>query len=138
MIVDKIIKFLNSIFAKPAQSGLKVNLDEELTKNVSTAIHSIWDYLSIRDNTQAFHLTNVLGLEEWIDMTEIRRRIQELYGIEYKNEKSLYPYLKNMVDLGLVENTFIGGKMRWRKKLLIIRIEKEKEKEALTVTQETN
>jgi hypothetical protein len=102
-------------------------------------IYSLWDYLAFKENTQAFHLTNVVGFDEWVDMGEIRRRISELFQINYKNERSLYPYLKTLVDIGLVESTSIGGRMRWRKKDLIIKIKKvEKEKEKTTAKQKTS
>jgi hypothetical protein len=58
-------------------------------------------------------------------MDEIRRRIFELFQIDYENERSLYPYLKTMVDIGLIETNNIGGKRKWRKKDLLIKIEKE-------------
>lgn len=59
-------------------------------------------------------------------MQEIRRRIKELFGIEYKNERSLYPYLKTLVDINLIETTNIGGRRKWRKKELLFEIVKEK------------
>ena len=47
-------------------------------------IHSVWDYLKLTEHTQAFHVSSVVGFEEWVSMEEIRRRILELFGIEYK------------------------------------------------------
>lgn len=88
-------------------------------------IHSIWDYLRVRENTQAFHLTAVVGFEERVGMEEIRRRVKEVFGVEYKNARSLYPYLKTLGDLGLVESTDAGGKRQWRKKDIIIKKEHE-------------
>ncbi len=92
--------------------------------------HSIWNFLEIRENTQAFHLKEVIGFEEWVDMEEIRRRIFELFGIQYKNERSLYPHLKTLVDLNLFETTDVGGRRKWRKKDLFLRLKAKKEKEA--------
>lgn len=92
--------------------------------------HSIWNFLEIRENTQAFHLKEVIGFEEWVDMEEIRRRIFELFGIQYKNERSLYPHLKTLVDLNLFETTDVGGRRKWRKKDLFLRLKPKKEKEA--------
>lgn len=92
-------------------------------------IHSIWDFLTLKENTQAAHLTQVIGFDEWVDMEEIRRRILELFGIQYKNERSLYPHLKTLSDLGLFETTDVGGKRKWRKKDLLLKIKKKKEKE---------
>ncbi|MBU0635819.1 hypothetical protein KKE06_02225 [Candidatus Micrarchaeota archaeon] len=91
-------------------------------------IHSIWDFLVLRENTQAFHLTQVIGFDEWVEMEEIRRRILELFGIHYKNERSLYPHLKTLSDLGLFETTDTGGKRKWRKKVLLVRLRKKKTK----------
>lgn len=90
-------------------------------------IHSIWDYLKIRDNTQAHHLTSVIGFE-WIEMREIRRRIKEQFGMEYMNERSLYPYIKTFTDCGLFESSDVGGKRKWRKKEIIISPKGEKKK----------
>lgn len=92
--------------------------------------HSIWNFLEIKENTQAFHLKEVIGFEEWVDMEEIRRRILELFGIEYKNARSLYPHLKTLVDLGLFETTDVGGRRKWRKKDWFLKIKAKKEKES--------
>ncbi len=101
--------------------------NEEFEKQ--TEILSIWDFLKCNEYTQAYHLVTVIPYDEWIDMIEIRQRILTLFQIEYKNDRSLYPYLKTMVDLGLIETNNIGGKRKWRKKDLLIKIEKEKEEE---------
>jgi hypothetical protein len=97
-------------------------------------IVSVWDVIKCSEHTQAFHLINVIPFDEWIDMNEIQRRIWDLFQIEYKNDRSLYPYLKTMVDLGIIESSNIGGKRKWRKKDLLIKIKKEKEiKEEITI-----
>jgi len=101
-------------------------------------IHSVWDYLNFKPNTQAFHLASVLGFDEWVDMNEIRRRIKEIFGAEYKNARSLYPYLKTLTDMGLMENSSIGGRMQWRKHDLLLKVgkkgvEKQAEKKAVLV-----
>ena len=70
-------------------------------------------------------------------MGEIRRRIGELFGAEYKNERSLYPYLKTLTDIGLMENSSVGGRMRWRKQDLLVRIEKQGGKKVFIVEAET-
>ena len=98
-------------------------------------IHSVWDYLQFRPNTQAFHLSSVLGFDEWADMNEIRRRIKELFGAEYKNERSLYPYLKTLTDIGLMESSSIGGRMRWRKHDLLVKVEKKEGKKSVIVVE---
>ena len=92
-------------------------------------VHSIWDFLQFNEHTQAFHLASVIRFDEWVTMDEIRRRIFELFQVDYENERSLYPYLKTMVDIGLIETNSIGGKRKWRKKDLLIKIEKEAKEE---------
>lgn len=96
---------------------------------IEREVHSLWDFLSFAENTQAYHLVNVIGFDEWVDMQEIRRRIKELFGMEYKNERSLYPYLKTLVDINLIETTNIGGRRKWRKKELLFEIVEEKKSE---------
>lgn len=107
---------------KPAEQG-KIT-----TPNQTDEIHSLWDYIPLKENTQAFHLAQVTSFDEWLDMEEIRRRILELFGIEYKNERSLYPHLKTLTDLSLFETTDVGGKRKWRKKDLLLTLNKAKEK----------
>lgn len=92
-------------------------------------IRSIWDFLQFNEHTQAFHLASVIRFDEWVTMEEVRRRIFDLFQVDYENERSLYPYLKTMVDVGLIESNNIGGKRKWRKKDLLIKIEKEKKEE---------
>ena len=92
-------------------------------------IYSLWDFLSFTEHTQAYHLVNVIGFEEWVDIQEIRRRILEIFATEYKNEKSLYPYLKTLSDINLFESTNIGGRRKWRKKELLFEINKAEGKE---------
>lgn len=100
----------------------KSELKNPIVEKVKT-ISSIWDYLKFNENTQAYHLSAVLNYDEWIDMDEIRKRIVELYGVEYKNEKSLYPYVKTLTDVGLVETVSAGGRRKWRKKSILITTE---------------
>src|SRR3989338_4359394 len=90
-------------------------------------IHSVWDYIKLNENTQAAHIAAVLGFDEWISMEEILRRIKELFGMDYKNDRSLYPYIKTMVDIGLVETNNVGGKKKWRKKDVLIKVTTKKE-----------
>ena len=111
-------------------SGIKVQEKGTIYKGQkATEIHSIWDFLQFNEHTQAYHLTSVIKFDEWISMDEIRRRIFDLFQVNYENERSLYPYLKTMVDLGLIEMNNIGGKRKWRKKELIIKLEAKKEEE---------
>ncbi|MFH1225104.1 MAG: hypothetical protein V1676_04860 [Candidatus Diapherotrites archaeon] len=97
----------------------------------SEEVHSIWDYLEFAENSQAFHLVGVVGFEEWVDMAEIKRRIAEIYKIEYKNDRSLYPYIKTLTDAGLFETTSAGGRRKWRKRDLVIKLKGSIKKEAL-------
>lgn len=99
-------------------------------KKGKISILSVWDVLKFTEHTQASHLVSVIRFDEWVTMDEIRRRIYEIFQIDYQNERSLYPYLKTLVDIGLIETTNIGGKRKWRKKDLLIKTEeKESEKE---------
>lgn len=108
------------------ESEEKVYITQEPEEEQSIdEIHSVWDHLKFKPNTQAFHLASVLGFDEWVDMNEIRRRIKELFSAEYKNERSLYPYLKTLTDVGLMENSSVGGRMQWRKYDLALKIEKK-------------
>lgn len=96
-------------------------------------IHSIWDYIKFTTHTQAHHICSVLGFEEWVPMDEILRRIKELFGVEYQNERSLYPYIKTLVDCGLLETAGFAGKKHWRKKDMIIKIEPGKQKQSAQI-----
>lgn len=124
MVVKTIIRALIKIGGKiknwaveePQESLYKTKPSDELPER---ELRSIWDFLSFNENTQAYHLVNVLGFDEWIDMVEIRRRIKEIFGVEYKNERSLYPYLKTLVDINLVETMNVGDRRKWRKKELL-------------------
>ena len=101
-------------------------------KKGEKSVISVWDVLRLTEHTQAFHLVSVIRFDEWVTMDEVRRRIFELFQVDYENERSLYPYLKTMVDLGLIESTNIGGKRKWRKKDLLVKVEiKKEEKEEI-------
>ncbi len=100
--------------------------DDGVEEREKAEVYRLWDYLQLKGNTQAFHLVEVVGFDEWIDMEELRRRIKELFGVEYKNERSLYPYIKTLVDLSLLETSNIGGRRRWRKQELLFKIEKKR------------
>lgn len=121
MLTDKIKNWAN-------EKDTKLIYQQHITEEPAE-IHSLWDFLSFTDNTQAYHIVNVLGFDEWTDMEEIRRRIKELFGVEYKNERSLYPYLKTLVDINIVETISAGGRRKWRKKEKLFEIKKEEEKQ---------
>ncbi len=122
-VIRKMFGLTPKMQEKPAQT---VTVSET---NKKIEVHSVWDFLQFNQHTQAFHLASVIRFDEWVTMDEIRRRIFELFQVDYENERSLYPYLKTMVDIGLIETNNIGGKRKWRKKDLLIKIERE-EKEA--------
>jgi hypothetical protein len=138
-----IVDFLKKLFKKESiTTNLKEThktepiYQEPATKEeLETQILSIWDVLKCNEHTQAYHLVSVIPYDEWVDMDEIRRRIWDLFQIEYKNDRSLYPYLKTMVDLGLIETSNIGGKRKWRKKDLLIKLEEKAKKEEIKVSQ---
>ncbi|HLD58403.1 MAG TPA: hypothetical protein VI977_02035 [archaeon] len=127
MVFKKLVRTLMGFFKdikdwseEPEQGTIQVQaIPIETAEKPRKEVHSVWDYIKIRDNTQAHHLTSVIGFE-WIEMQEIRRRIKEQFGMEYQNERSLYPYIKTFTDIGLFESTDIGGKRKWRKKNILI------------------
>lgn len=127
--IFKIFKSINDWVEIEDKQIQKKEIEENETPEQAKTIHSIWDYLKFNENTQAHHLNAVLNFNEWIDMDEIRRRVVELFGVEYKNEKSLYPYIKTLADIGLIETTSAGGRRKWRKKSVLIVIAEEKEHE---------
>ena len=144
IIMMSLINFFKQLFKKDKvtvitkEEAIKEPIyeDTEQKEEIETSIMSIWDYIKSNEHTQAHHLVSVIPYDAWIDMDEIRRRIWDIFQIEYKNERSLYPYLKTMVDLGLIETSNIGGKRKWRKKELLVKIEKKaEEKEEIKVTQ---
>jgi len=123
MFLKDFVRFIISSFKKLEDwSNEEVKTAYKIIEPTSEkrVLARIWDFLQFSENTQAFHLANSIGFEEWIDMEEIRRRIHEIFNISYKNERSLYPYLKTLVDLGLVESSNVGGRRKWRKKELLI------------------
>jgi len=114
-----IIQTVKNLFELDKRQEIKEPTGKQTTVE---EIHSVWDYIKFIEQSQAHHICSVLGFEEWITMEEILRRIKEIFGIEYKNERSLYPYIKTLVDCGFLETTAFGGKMKWRKKEVLIKI----------------
>jgi hypothetical protein len=106
------------LFLRRKKQGGQTLLQESVKERV---IESVWDVLVFNQNGQAFHLKEVLSFDNWLDMPEIRRRIKELFNIEYKHDKSLYPYLKTMTDVGLLEYSDFEGKRHWRKRTLLLK-----------------
>jgi hypothetical protein len=135
-----IVDFIKGLFkqSKNEDKELKKENKEQIYENKEEPVKeeieiiSIWDVINTQDHTQASHLVSVIPYDEWISMDEIMRRIWDIFQVEYKNDRSLYPYLKTMVDLGLIETSNIGGKRKWRKKdLLIKKTQKKKLKEQI-------
>ena len=119
--------------AAPLQRSIYGGVTEAGTPNAvagapagAETIINLWDYLAFKENTQAFHIMAVLGFEEWIPMDELRRRITALFGIEYENDRSLYPYIKTLVDAGLLETLRTERKQKWRKRGLFFKALKKK------------
>ena len=139
----KIINFIKKLFSNaPSQQATttiqtKSNIYQENEEVIEDKIEiiSIWDVLDSQEHTQAHHLISVIPFDEWVSMDEIRRRIWDIFQIEYQNDRSLYPYLKTMVDLGLIETSNIGGRRKWRKKDLLIK-KNEKKKEKLKIEEQ--
>jgi len=130
VVITGILETLRQLFGITPKATQKVVESAPVSVGKKAfEVRSIWDFLQFNEHTQAFHLASVIRFDEWASMDEVRRRIFELFQIDYENERSLYPYLKTMVDIGLIETNNIGGKRKWRKKDLLIKIEKE-EKEA--------
>ncbi len=128
--------YQNNQFNNNSQNNKNVNQITKLSVPQYKVIN-VWNYLTFKEGSQAHHITKVLDFEEWIPMEEILRRVNELFGIQYQNERSLYPYLKTLVDAGLLEASMQGGKMRWRKKNLMqtINLMEEIENEAVVHSQ---
>ena len=128
-ILKSIIRAVIGQRGQKPEEPVKIYVESGTVESAARVLLSVWDNLKLKENTQAFHLASVFGFEEWVDMVEARRRIKDLFGIEYKNERSLYPYLKTLVDLGLMETINIGGRRQWRKRDLIIKAPVEEKKE---------
>ena len=123
----------NSIYTETAAQESPPAQQEEKR---AEAVVNLWDYLVFKENTQAHHIVSVLGFEEWTSMDELRRRIKELFGVEYENDRSLYPHIKTLVDAGILEAIRTERRQKWRKRALLYRLRYRKRREevdALTV-----
>jgi len=120
------------IFAKIKSLFVKEIVPEIVTTTAKTSdivdrdefisnYSNVWQYIIPKENTQAEHVLSVITFDEWEDMDQIRNKIKERFSIEYKHEKSLYPYIKTLVDIGLLETSSVGGKRKWKKKNLMIK-----------------
>jgi len=110
---------------KPEEPKQSIHNDSEDGQE-EVMIADLWNYIDPLKNTQAYHVISVIGFEEWVDMQTVKDRIKQMFFIEYKNEKSLYPYIKTLVDIGLLETNSVGGKRQWKKHEILISIKKEK------------
>ena len=75
-------------------------------------------------------------------MEEIMRRVREVFHVDYQNDRSLYPYVKTLVDIGIVETQSAGGKKKWRKRDLLVKLkrkveEAEEETEKVAIMNQT-
>ncbi len=113
-----------SIYGGVIEAGMPNAVVGELAG--AETIINLWDYLAFKENTQTFHIMAVLGFEEWTPMDELRRRITELFGVEYENDRSLYAYIKTLVDVGLLETLRTERKQKWRKRSLFFKVLKKK------------
>jgi len=119
-VVADVVPKSKTIESKPIViTRQESNYDEE---HQNLYFEDLWNYIDPTKNTQAHHVISVVGFDEWIDMDEIRVRIKQMFFIEYKNEKSLYPYIKTLTDVGLLETNSAGGKRKWKKRELVIKL----------------
>jgi hypothetical protein len=104
----------------------KAVIHNSVDEHEEVMVDDLWNYIDPMKNTQAYHIISVVGFEEWVDMQTIKDRVKQMFFIEYKNEKSLYPYIKTLVDIGLLETNAVGGKRQWKKREILISIKKER------------
>lgn len=90
-------------------------------ENKTNLISNIWDYIKIKENTQAEHLIKSIPFDKWITMDEIRHNIKLNFNVEYSNEKSLYPYLKTLTDTNLIKLNNTGKKRTWKKNIILVK-----------------
>ncbi|MBS8122188.1 hypothetical protein [Candidatus Vampirococcus lugosii] len=89
-------------------------------QELKNELNTIWDILKIKENTQADHIIRSIPSDRWINMDEIKQNIKLEFNIEYKNEKSLYPYLKTLTDINLIKVNNTGKRRTWKKNVIII------------------
>jgi len=103
----------------------KENIRSITIHELQEEINTIWDVLKIKENTQAEHIIKATPADKWVTMDEIRNSIKMQFNIEYANEKSLYPYLKTLVDINLIKMNNIGKKRTWKKNIIVIEVRKK-------------
>jgi hypothetical protein len=93
-------------------------------QELQNEINTIWDILKIKENTQAEHIIKSTPSDKWVTMDEIRNNIKIQFNVEYSNEKSLYPYLKTLVDIDLIRVNNQGKKRTWKRNVIVIKNKK--------------
>ncbi len=96
------------------------NIRSITVEKLQNEINTVWDILKIKENTQAEHIIKSTPADKWVTMDEIRNNIKIQFNVEYINEKSLYPYLKTLVDINLIKVNNIGKKRTWKKNIIVI------------------
>ena len=109
-------KTITNTLESKTEDTIKTITIEELKNDINT----IWDIIKIKENTQAEHIIKCTPTNKWITMDELRQNIKLEFNVEYTNEKSLYPYLKTLVDVNLIKMNNIGKKRTWKKNIIII------------------
>jgi len=109
-------KTITNTLEPKTEDTIKTITIEELKNDINT----IWDIIKIKENTQAEHIIKCTPTNKWITMDELRQNIKLEFNVEYTNEKSLYPYLKTLVDVNLIKMNNIGKKRTWKKNIIII------------------
>lgn len=133
MVIKSIVKAIVRGLLKIKQWAEEEQVEESIYKQDTAkemqetkTIISIWDILEFKEGSQADHLNQVTSFDEWLSMNEIRQRIESFLNVKYKNQRSLYPYLKTLVDCGFFETSNVGGLRKWRKKDKLIEIDIKK------------
>lgn len=125
---SEIIQERDIINKQQNELQLKQTTDNKIITDVQTVtiqefknkLNTIWDVIKVKENTQAEHIIKSIPTDNWTTMDEIRQNIKIEFGIEYKNEKSLYPYLKTLTDINLIKVNNTGKKRTWKKNIIII------------------
>ena len=86
------------------------NIQTITVQELNQTLNTIWDVLKIKENTQAEHLIKAIPSDKWATIDEIKQNIKLEFNIEYKNEKSLYTYLKTINDINLIKVNNTGKK----------------------------
>jgi hypothetical protein len=117
-IIEKNQKLLKNEF-------INDNKKQDISKiyniqEIENKLKTIWDIIKINEDTQAEHLLKSIPTDQWVTMDEIKKKILLEFNIEYKNDKSLYPYLKTLVDINLIKINNTGKKRSWKKNIIIL------------------